>query len=63
LASKRHIKTFRGEDDRWYFTIVADNGEPIAQSEGYEDLRDMFDTLEEYFQSWNWVRTKIGGKP
>lgn len=31
---------------RWYFTIKAANGEPIAQSEGYNSHRSCRDTAD-----------------
>lgn len=51
--ARRIIETFRSENGQYYFTILADNGEPIAQSEGYLNLRDMMDTLEKYFDGWD----------
>ncbi len=31
---------------RYYFRIVAHNGEPVAHSEGYHNRRDAMDTVE-----------------
>jgi len=40
LFSRRGI---RGR--RWYFRIVAVNGEPVAQSEGYHNRQDALSTI------------------
>ena len=36
--------TLRGK--RWFFTIKAANGEPIAQSEAYHNRGDAYDTAQ-----------------
>jgi uncharacterized protein YegP (UPF0339 family) len=37
-------RTLRGK--RWFFTIKASNGEPIAQSEAYHNRGDAYDTAQ-----------------
>jgi uncharacterized protein YegP (UPF0339 family) len=37
-------RTLRGT--RWFFTIKAANGEPIAQSEAYHNRGDAYDTAQ-----------------
>jgi uncharacterized protein YegP (UPF0339 family) len=41
---KMRADVFRGEDGQWYFRIVAENGEPVAHSEGYKNQKDARDT-------------------
>lgn len=48
----RYINTFVGKDKQWYFTVYADNGEAIVQSEGYVKAQDMHDTINKYFNGW-----------
>lgn len=53
---ERKIEWFvSGITGEFYFRIVADNGETIAASEGYVHIRDMFDTINEYFGTWKVV--------
>jgi len=53
-ATDRYLHTFRGDDGKWYFTFIGDNGEPVASSggEGYERPNDMHDTIDKYFPGW-----------
>jgi uncharacterized protein YegP (UPF0339 family) len=41
-----NVEVFKGKDGKWYFRVKAANGEPIAHSEGYHNLRDAIDTAE-----------------
>lgn len=41
-----NVEVFKGKDGQYYFRIKAANGEPIAHSEGYKNLRDAIDTAE-----------------
>lgn len=36
-------RTLRGL--RWFFRLRADNGQVVAQSEGYHNYQDMIDTI------------------
>lgn len=40
------IQVFQNDDEQWYFRLVADNGETVAQSEGYLDKQDALDTID-----------------
>jgi uncharacterized protein YegP (UPF0339 family) len=40
------ITLFRDTEGQWRFRIEADNGEPIAQSEGYVRRIDALDTAK-----------------
>lgn len=53
----RRIRLFRGMDNEWYFTVVGDNGEPIAASggESYPRKDDALDTIIKYWPGWNIV--------
>lgn len=53
---KRKIRVFAGIDDQYYFAVVGDNGEIIAQSEGYTEMTSAMDTIEEYFDDFDVVR-------
>ena len=33
--NEQYYKTFIGQDGKYYFTLIASNGEPIGKSEGY----------------------------
>ena len=46
------IKVFKGTDGQWYFTLVADNGEPLATSEGHKNHADVSQVLNRYFPTW-----------
>lgn len=46
------VPTFQ---ERWYFTLKATNGEPIAQSEGYNSKQAAQDTLRVYFPTFTVV--------
>jgi len=37
--SKPVFKIFKGKDRQFYFTLIAPNGEPVCQSEGYKSLQ------------------------
>lgn len=41
-----NVEVFKGKNGEWYFRVKAANGEPIAHSEGYKNLRDAIDTAE-----------------
>lgn len=43
------VPTFK---ERWYFTLLATNGEPIAQSEAYNSKQAAQDTLRVYFPTF-----------
>lgn len=40
---------FRGADGQFYFRIVAANGEPISQSEGYHNHGDAVSVVQQHF--------------
>lgn len=42
---KFQIHRSKDEKQKWYFTIIAENGEPIATSETYHNLQDCLDTI------------------
>lgn len=46
------IQVFKGNDQQWYFTIVADNGEPLATSEAHKNRVDVLDVVARYFKDW-----------
>jgi uncharacterized protein YegP (UPF0339 family) len=37
-------RVYKGRDDLWYFRIIGDNGEIVAQSEAYRRRKDATDT-------------------
>ena len=43
------VPTFR---EQWYFRLLADNGEIVAQSEGYTSKQSATDVLKRYFRDW-----------
>ena len=43
---------FKGEDDQWYLTLIAPNGEKILSSEGHKNRRDLVFLWNDYFKDW-----------
>ena len=43
---------------RWYFRILGDNGEIIAQSEGYTQRHSAIEVLNKYFPEAHFVEIK-----
>lgn len=50
---KRRVRVFRGKDQQYYFAVIGDNGETIAQSEGYTRYDDAVNTVAEYYRGWD----------
>lgn len=60
--NRRKIRVFLGQDDQFYFAIVGDNGEIVAQSEGYEEVTSAMDTITKYFDDYDVVRRFDDGR-
>ncbi|HKU52417.1 MAG TPA: YegP family protein [Nitrospira sp.] len=54
MDDARHIEIFKSDHvaPKWYFRVKADNGEIIAQSEGYYNRGDCYRTITTYFPEW-----------
>ena len=48
-AARDRAEVFNGADGKFYFRILAGNGEEIVPSEGYEDKRDALALLATRF--------------
>ena len=41
-----YFRVFKGEDEQWYFSLVAANGEVVASGEGYASHQGALDGVE-----------------
>lgn len=55
LYGKRKPKRWPGHKPDWYFyfTLIAPNNEPIAQSEQYTTKQSAIDVLDKYFPEFH----------
>ena len=47
------IEVFKGESDIWFVRLVADNGETLMVSEGYDNKGNAVRASEGIAQYWN----------
>ena len=52
-------EVYRSDNDDWYFRIVADNNEVVAQSEGYENKADAVAIVSKISEERFPVRVKV----